>query len=119
MPTPAKCYLQTHHDGSWVTLKDPKGRRLEFDLTNATLNQLEICPSNARLVSLDGCEVVSKLGVTAYRAKRRWPEPRPEGLSQPRPVIRTRTGLPERIAKPRFNSLLQSGHRAIITRLGG
>ncbi|TYO65484.1 hypothetical protein FXV83_16240 [Bradyrhizobium hipponense] len=110
-------YLQTQHDGSWVTPRDSSGQRLEFVLSRATLRQIETSPANARLVCVrTGRTLVTKATVRQVRTMLGH-EP-VEATPPVRPLIRKKPAewfAP--IVYPRPNRLLRSGHSPIVGRI--
>ncbi|WP_316196622.1 hypothetical protein [Bradyrhizobium sp. SZCCHNS3053] len=89
---PDRVYLQTQNaHGSWVTLRDAKGHRLEYPYSRALLSQLEASPCNARLVCCTTGDVrATKATVKVARARIKYPAPAP-AAPRPRPLIRKRS----------------------------
>jgi hypothetical protein len=107
-------YVQTPNaHGSWVTLLDAFGKRIEYVLTRALLRQMRDMRRNVRLVYVDnGRPATSRVGLDYFVINATEP-----AKPSPRPVVRKPgTGVPARVAKWKRTGHIKSWYAGIVMR---
>jgi hypothetical protein len=115
MPMPLAVNLQLHHDGSWTTFRDAKGKPVVYPLTRATLKAGLTQTCNWRLVYVtDGATAVTKLSAEAM-LHIGIPATRDKPARPVRPVIRKPSvGLLARVGKVDRSAHVQSWFSKVV-----